>query len=131
MSTRNRTAGHSFELECARLFREAGFSHVVTTRSESRSRDNQQIDLINKDEGTNGRLPYNVQCKNKTTKVVYHKILSELPKTPNVVNVVIHKQTEKTAKSGRFLPVGKYAILNLEDFMNIVKKLNESTVTRG
>lgn len=120
---RNRQAGHNFELEIAREFRELGFPHVVTTRSESRSRDDQKIDLMNKDEAKNGRFPFNVQVKNSTVHLRYAKILSELPSTPGVINVVIHKQTEKVNE--RFLPKGKYAILHLSDFLSMVRKLNQ------
>lgn len=116
---RNRLAGHGFERECAKAFRKIGFPHVVTTRSESRSRDNQQIDLINKDEAVNGRFPFNVQCKNSAAKVRYPKILSELPKTPGVINVIIHKQTGKV--NNKFMSKGKYVIMNMDDFMQMVK----------
>ena len=122
---RNRKAGHSFELELAKRFREIGFPHVVTTRSESRSRDDSGIDLINKDEATNGRFPFNVQSKNSAARPPYPKLLSDMPAVTGVINVVIHKQTEKN-QNGRFLPVGKYAILNLDDFMDMIKKIYEA-----
>lgn len=120
---RNRQAGHGLELELARKFREIGFPHVVTTRSESRSRDNQGIDLINSDERVNGRFPFNVQSKNTTSNVPYAKLLADMPVVPDVVNVVIHKQTARV--NDRFIGRGKYAILNLEDFLELVRRLKE------
>src|ERR1700744_2425012 len=62
-TNRNRDAGHGFERWIVKWFIKLGFPHVVTSRSESRSRDNDQIDVLNKDEYINGRLPYNVQGK--------------------------------------------------------------------
>jgi hypothetical protein len=118
---RNRAAGHSYELEIATAFRAAGHSHVVTSRSESRSRDNMKIDLINKNEGKVGRLPYNVQCKNVAGKLQYHKVLGELPKDPGVTNVVLHKQTQWVGT--RFVVRDKFAIMYQEDFFELVKEL--------
>lgn len=120
---RNRTAGSNWERDLVQLFRSIGFPYVVTTRSESRSRDAQKIDLINKDEFNHGRLPYNVQAKNVKGHLKYAKVLGELPKDKGVINVVLHKQTEK--KNNRFVTVDKFAILHLDDFIDMVKRLKE------
>jgi hypothetical protein len=120
---RNRSAGNGWERELADLFRKLGFNHVVTTRSESRSRDAQKIDLMNKDERDNGRLPYNIQAKNTTNHLKYGKVLSEMPTTPNVINVILHKQTAKVGT--RFVCKDKFAILKMDDFISIVKRLRE------
>jgi Restriction endonuclease len=120
---RNRSAGHSFELECVNKLREIGFKHVVTCRAESRSRDNQGIDIINKDEGTHGRLPYNVQCKSYTGKIAYQKVLGIIPKVPEIINVIMHRQTEKTEK--RFVVRDKFAILYLDDFFKMAARITE------
>lgn len=120
---RNRSAGHGFELECVNALRKIGFEHVVTSRAESRSRDNQGIDLVNREEGTNGRLPYNVQCKSYTGKIAYQKVLSTIPKIPNVINVLLHRQTEKAAKN--FIVRDKFAILYLEDFYKMAARIKE------
>lgn len=120
---RNRNAGHSFELEMADAFRKAGFPHVVTSRSENRHRDAQKIDLVNKDELENGRLPYNIQCKNSVGKLSYQKLLSQLPKNEGIVNVLVHKQTEKAVT--RFITRDKFAILYLADFLTMVELLDK------
>ena len=120
---RNRRAGHNWELKLADIFRKLGFPYVVTTRSESRSRDNQKIDLINKDEFENGRLPYNVQAKCTVTHLPYGALLSELPKTNKVINVILHKQVEKI--KDRFVPRGHYAILHMEDFLTLIKERDD------
>lgn len=120
---RNRTAGHNWERTLAKIFKAIGFPYVVTTRSESRSRDDQKIDLINKDEAVNGRLPYNVQAKCTIGHVKYGKLLDELPNTPNVTNVILHRQVEKTS-SGRFTVTDDFAILYMKDFLEMVRQLN-------
>lgn len=127
---RNRSAGHKWERQLAESFRLIGFPHVVTTRSESKSRDDQKIDLMNVDEGKNGRFPYNIQAKNSTISLKYMKILSEMPKGEGL-NVIIHNQTKK--QGTRFITQGQYAILSLEDFMYMVKMIRSygEAVERG
>jgi len=120
---RNRQVGHALERQMAERFRKIGFPHVVTCRSESRSRDNQKIDLINKDERINGRLPYNVQCKNSVKAIKYPLALSEMPSIPGIVNVVVHRQTVKI--NDRFISKGDYALLHLNDWMDMVQKLQQ------
>lgn len=120
---RNRSAGNGWERELAELFRTFGFPHVVTTRSESRSRDAQKIDLMNRDERVNGRFPYNIQAKNTTNHLKYGKVMAEMATTPGIINVILHKQTEKSGT--RFICKDKFAILKMDDFINIVKRLKD------
>lgn len=127
--SRNRKAGHGFERQLVKIFRLAGFPHVVTSRSESKSRDDQKIDLINKDEYKNNRLPYNVQAKNAVGHLPYGKILAEIPHVPGVVNVIIHNQTEKVAE--RFITRDRFVIMYLDDFVELIKERNESKSTRA
>lgn len=125
---RNRRAGHGYELLCRDLFRKIGFEHVVTSRSESRSRDDQKVDLINRDEYKNGRLPYNVQCKNVSRRIEYEKLLAELPQTEGVINVILHKMTTnkgRNNRSGVFVPVGTYALMSKRDFLRMAQMIVE------
>lgn len=120
---RNRTAGGNWERMLVKRFREIGFPHVVTTRSESRHRDAQKIDLINKDEHTNGRLPYNIQAKNVVGHLKYGKVLDEMPKHGPSINVVLHNQTEK--RGNRFVTTDQFAIMYMEDFLALIVKIKE------
>ena len=117
---RNRQAGHKFELDVRNMLIEAGYPHVVSSRSASRLRDAQKIDLVNADEFTQGRLPFNIQCKNTCGGVNYHKLLDELPKDGQM-NVIAHNRTVKTA-GGKFVTKGQYAILPLEAFIKLINK---------
>jgi hypothetical protein len=115
--TRNRNAGHSWERENAEDFR-VFYPQVATSRSCNRARDAQKVDLAYADEHKYGRFPYNVQSKNYSKSVLYPKLLSEMPQEDGILNVVLHKQTQKV--NGRFMARGKYAILNYEDFFKLV-----------
>jgi hypothetical protein len=111
---RNRTAGLNWERLLAKTLRELGYKHIVTTRSESRTRDAQKIDLINKNERENGRFPLNIQAKTTNTHLPYAKLLAEMPVGPEY-NVIFHKMTKKTEVN--FITTGTYAILQLDDFL--------------
>lgn len=121
---RNRIAGHNFERTAMNHFRSIGFEHVITTRNGSRALDAQGIDLMHYDEHLNGRFPYNVQCKNYAKGLKYWDLLNNLPKIKGIINVVFHKLTmKKETKSGPvFHPVGHYAVLSMEDFLELAKK---------
>lgn len=151
--SRNKNAGHSYERTLRDIFRNLGFVHLVTSRSESKSRDANKIDLINSDEHINGRFPYNIQAKNSANTICYHDIFAGCEKTvtikkgpkagekvtktfppmsviEGVINVIIHKMTEKTIKQNvvdgkiineeTFMPIGYYAIMKKKDFLQIV-----------
>lgn len=119
---RNRRAGCNFERNLADEFRQLGYVHVVTTRSESRSRDAEKIDLMNKDELVNGRFPFNVQAKTTTNHVKYAKLLAEMPTVVGVSNIVVHKQTQKVGT--RFQPVGTYVVMMFADFKQLLNDRN-------
>ena len=50
---------------------------------------------MNRDERVNGRFPYNIQAKNTTNHLKYGKVMAEMATTPGIINVILHKQTEK------------------------------------
>ena len=98
----------------------------MTSRSESRSRDAQKIDLINKDELKNGSLPIQIQCKSLSKGANYTRLMSEMPEGQNIV---MHQYTEKS-KMGRFITKGEYAIIDLDFFMELLKTWELKKVTR-
>jgi hypothetical protein len=118
----NRRAGHQYECDCVRDLKAIGFDHVVTSRSESKTRDNLKVDIMNREEGVHGRLPYNIQCKTTAGTLGYSRLLAEMPReTTGVKNVLFHKQTE--AKGGQFRPVGEYAVLTKKAFLAMAGEL--------
>lgn len=122
-SSRNRAAGHKYERDIVRTLLEAGFPHVVSSRAENRSRDNAKVDICNKDEYKNGRLPYNIQCKTIAGPVSYAKLLSEIECLDSCKNVILHRFTKKSA-GGKFMVKGEYAIMHQEDFVALIGELN-------
>lgn len=120
-SSRNRTAGHKWETDSAKNLRDIGYRDIRTSRECSRLRDAKKVDLCNSDEDESGRLPYNIQCKTLNKAAPYPKLLRELCEhnKRKQINVVFHRMTEKS-EGGKFMKVGEYACLNLDDFYRMM-----------
>jgi Holliday junction resolvase len=118
---RNRTAGHDFEREIVTALKKCGFPHAATSRITNRLRDAEKIDIVNTDELRNGRLPYNIQCKNTSGPISYTTLLEEIELIEGITNVVLHKKTEKAVSN--FMPRGKFAFLHLRDFLKMVETI--------
>jgi len=112
----NRTAGHNWERECVKLLSEF-FPDVVTSRSESKRRDDQKVDLCYTDY-------LNVQCKTLKDRVDYISILKEMPEEEGQLNVIFEKKTSKSPK-GRFITQGKYVHMTLDDFIDLIRKIRK------
>ena len=59
----NKQRGSNFERQIAKQLRELGFQGCVTSRSESKSTDDNKIDIIDK----NKQLPFDMQIQTKKT----------------------------------------------------------------
>lgn len=114
---RNRNAGHAWEREGVNDFGRF-YPNVASSRAVSRARDAEKVDLAYPDEIKFGRFPFNAQYKSYSRPIPYPKLLSELPKIEGVINVIMHKQTERVGT--RFMPKGKFAILGSDDFFKLV-----------
>jgi lipopolysaccharide export system protein LptA len=112
-TSRNRNAGHSFELEVIKDLKE-WYPDAVSSRSESRNLDNQKVDIC-----YTGDI--HIQCKNTTIKPDYHKIINQMPSDKK--RVIVHKLTKKVSKN--FVKQGQYVIMKYEDFLDILKQLNK------
>ena len=117
MASRNRNAGHQAEREEAKIYRDLGYSKAATSRYESRSRDDQKIDLT-------GTGPWNVQVKVYQNIPNYHKILNEMPQEEGQINMICHTKVEKS-KKGKFMKKGKYCTIKAEDMYRIQRLLME------
>lgn len=59
----NKVRGSNFERQIAKELRELGFTQVVTSRSESKSTDDNKVDIIDKAK----QLPFDMQIQTKKT----------------------------------------------------------------
>lgn len=120
--TRNKNAGSNYEREIANAFKLAGFTHAATSRLVNPHRDSLKIDIANKEEDVNGRLPYDAQCKTTTSKLDYEKLLNEIKPANNRIRVLFHRLTEKAGT--RFMAKGRFAIVFQDDFFRLASNLN-------
>ena len=109
MANRNRTAGHDWEREVIKDFKEIGYTEAVSSRYSSRETDAAGIDICNTDNLA-------IQCKNTFKSVDYHKINKEMNTDKH--KIIVHKRTEK--KGDRFIVQGKYAVLEYEFAMQLL-----------
>ena len=116
----NRRRGHSWELETIHDLKEI-FPKAVSSRQESRQRDAEKVDIC----FTN---PFNFQCKVHTQRIDYPAILESMPKDGNT-NVVLHKYAVRTKSN--FITLGKYVIMNYEDFLKLINGKDRSVSTDG
>jgi len=124
---RNRSAGNGYELTTAHRLRECGYPEAASTRECNKARDNKKVDICNRNEGDEGegRMPFNIQCKNLCTNANYVKILQEMEKHNGTKrpNIVLHKKTKKVGT--KFMPEGEYAIMSAESFYELLVKFNK------
>lgn len=110
---RNRNAGHAWELEGVKAF-QSFYPGVATSRNVSRVRDAEKVDLAFTDELKMGRFPYNLQYKSYSKSIAYPVLLSEMPQDGPEINVIMHKQTERSGN--RFVTRDRFAIMKYDDF---------------
>jgi len=105
-----RVKGHSYELQIRDLFKSLGWDKCVSSRSESKNKDDQGIDLCYTD-------PFNVQCKAVENLGSLHKVLSEMPQDTNY-NLVFHKKNRQ----------GTIVAMSIEDFKEIIEMLTKNKI---
>ena len=110
----SKTKGNRYEQKIAKELREIGFKGVVTARSESKSKDDDKIDLIDKD----GLLPVEIQLKATQSIPSYFKIRSE-SSVDNKKFAIIWAKQEK--KETNICTVGECVIIDKELFYELIK----------
>lgn len=118
MANRNRTAGHNYERLITTEMKNF-YPGVVTSRSESRNKDNLGIDIFD----TSGEMPFDIQCKvSKGLSSETIKTLLERGdgKTPIVV---FHKYVKK--QGIKFMGQGEYVYMDKKLFTFFLEKLKQ------
>ena len=106
-SNRNRTAGHNFERSVVKRLIERGWD-AASSRYVSRKLDDEGVDIATD-------YPFMIQCKATVSTPPMHDLL-----TATAANVVFWRRMEKHGE--RFYSTGEYAVLKLDDFLNLTNK---------
>lgn len=115
MATKGRSArqkGHNYELQIRDFFKDLGWDKCVSSRSESKNKDDQGIDLCYTE-------PFNVQCKAVENLGSIHKVLSLMPQDTNY-NLVFHKRNRQ----------GTIVAMTVEDFQSILEMLTKNQIIK-
>lgn len=114
----SKTKGSRYEQQIAKELRDLGFTGCVTARSESKSTDDNKIDIIDKD----GKLPFNIQLKKTLVAPQYFKIREESTVNPESFVLFWAKQEKKETN---ICTVGECVTMDKKTFYQLIKPYAE------
>ena len=114
----SKTKGSRYEQQIAKELRDLGFSGCVTARSESKSTDDNKIDIVDK----NGKLPFNIQLKKTLVAPQYFKIREESTVNPESFVLFWAKQEKKETN---ICTVGECVTMDKKTFYQLIKPYAE------
>ena len=112
----NRNRGQRAEQKVVNELKALGFTGVVTSRSESKTMDDNKVDIIDK----NNQLPFdiNIQVKHQIPYPQYFKI-REQSTVPNDTFVILWDKQESREKN--IVTVGRCAIMDIGLFYKLIE----------
>ena len=110
----SRNKGNRYEAQVVKELKELGYTGVKTSRSESKSADDNKVDIVD----TEHKLPVNLQLKKTQSIPSYFKIRSESTVDPKTFAIMWNKQ-EKKEKN--ICSVGECVIISKELFYELIK----------
>lgn len=110
----SRNKGARYEQQIAKELRDLGFNNVKTSRNESKSTDDNKIDIIDSD----NKLPINIQLKKTQNIPPYFKIRNESNSDPKKFCIIWAKQEKKETN---ICTVGECAIISKELLYELIK----------
>lgn len=117
----NKRRGNAYEQKIAKELRELGFKNVKTSRQESKSADDNKVDIVD----TGNKLPCSIQLKRTINTPQYFKIRSESTVDPKYFVLIWNKQE---AKETNICSVGEAVILDKQFFYELIKPYAENNV---
>ena len=119
---KSRTKGANLELQICKRLAEIGFPNCVTARGESKNKDNDKIDIIDKD----GNLPTNIQAKHTKVLPNYFKIKEACSDKSLPFTIIWKKSSE-----GQQASPGTVAIIDVEFFYKLLEIYNKDAKDRS
>lgn len=110
----NRNRGHRAEQKIVNELKELGFEGVVSSRSESKSMDDNKVDIIDK----NNQLPCYIQIKHTLQTPQYFAIREEST-IPNEDFCIIWDKQKRCNKN--IITVGSAVIMDKQLFYKLIK----------
>lgn len=110
--------GNNFELKVIKELSSLGFDGLKSSRSESRSLDNDKIDIF-QDRDAENQLPFYVQCKITKNTPNIEEIIKECPRKDKPLVIVWNKQINKEVNMAS---AGEFVMLEKSFFYELIKK---------
>ena len=121
MGKQNKQRGSNFERQIAKELRELGFVGCVTSRSESKSTDDNKVDIIDK----NKQLPFDMQIQTKkTSSTPSYFGIREQSTVDNETFVIIWSKTKRAKE--KMVTVGDCVMLPKSMFYKLIKNYAEN-----
>ncbi len=112
----NRTRGHNYERQIVSELREIGYKGCVTARAESRTADNNKVDIIDPEK----KLPVYVQTKKSQKTPDFFAIKDQCPYTDKPF-VIFWSKEKKDQTTYKFKTTGEIVMLPKEYFYELIK----------
>ena len=113
----SKNKGNRYELKIIKELTELGYDGLKSSRSESKSLDNDKIDIA-QDRDAENQLPFYVQCKCTKNKPSYQDIIPGCPRKDRPLVVFHNYQVNKEVNMGS---IGEYVIMTKEYFYELIK----------
>ncbi len=115
-----RNKGNNYERQIAKELAECGYPNIVTSRSESKRKDDMKIDLIDQD----NKLPFYAQCKKTRNTPNYFGIENDCPLKDKPFVVFWNKQEVKEGNVN-MSSAGEIVMIPKEYFYQLLKKCSK------
>lgn len=110
--------GNRYELKIIKELSELGYDGLKSSRSESRSLDNDKIDIA-QDRDAENELPFYVQCKCTKVTPNVQGILEACPRKDKPLVIIWNKQINKEVNMAS---AGEFVMLEKSFFYELIKK---------
>ena len=114
----SKNKGNKYELKIIKELTELGYDGLKSSRSESKSLDNDKIDIA-QDKDAKNELPFYVQCKCTKNTPNVQEILEACPRKNKPLIVVWNKQINKEVNMAS---AGEFIMLEKSFFYELIKK---------
>ena len=114
----SKNKGNRYELKIIKELTELGYDGLKSSRSESKSLDNDKIDIA-QDRDAKNELPFYVQCKCTKNTPNVQEILEACPRKNKPLVVVWNKQINKEVNMAS---AGEFIMLEKSFFYELIKK---------
>lgn len=111
----SRRKGNKYELKIIKELIDIGYPGLVSSRSESKSLDNDKIDIADPE----NVLPFYVQCKCTKVYPKYSEIIDVCPRKDKPLVIFHNKQINKTTNMAS---AGEFIIMLDSFFLTIINK---------